>query len=90
MEKLFGTSKGAQESGEHWLTVSDLMAGLMMVFLFIAIVFMMITQQENDKIKDVAVAYQQNQVTIYEALQQEFKDDLDKWGATIDQETLAF
>ncbi|MGI2258815.1 OmpA family protein [Shewanella sp. GXUN23E] len=90
MEKLFGTSKGAQESGEHWLTVSDLMAGLMMVFLFIAIVFMMITQQENDKIKDVAVAYQQNQVAIYEALQQEFKDDLDKWGATIDQETLAF
>lgn len=90
MEKLFGTSKDAQESGEHWLTVSDLMAGLMMVFLFIAIVFMMITQQENDKIKDVAVAYQQNQVAIYDALQQEFKDDLDKWGATIDKETLAF
>ena len=90
MEKLFGTSKDSQESGEHWLTVSDLMAGLMMVFLFIAIVFMMITQQENNKIKDVAVAYQQNQVAIYEALQQEFKDDLDKWGATIDQETLAF
>lgn len=90
MEKLFGTSKDSQESGEHWLTVSDLMAGLMMVFLFIAIVFMMITQQENNKIKDVAVAYQQNQVAIYEALQQEFKDDLDKWGATIVQETLAF
>ncbi|AKJ35813.1 MULTISPECIES: OmpA/MotB family protein [Aeromonas] len=90
MDKLFGTSNTSHESGEHWLTVSDLMAGLMMVFLFIAIVFMMNTQKENDKIKDVAVAYQQNQVAIYEALQTEFKDDLNKWGATIDKETLAF
>lgn len=90
MDKLFGTSNTSQESGEHWLTVSDLMAGLMMVFLFIAIVFMMNTQKENDKIKDVAVAYQQNQVAIYEALQTEFKDDLNKWGANIDKETLAF
>ena len=90
MDKLFGTSNTLHENGEHWLTVSDLMAGLMMVFLFIAIVFMMNTQKENDKIKDVAVAYQQNQVAIYEALQTEFKDDLNKWGATIDKETLAF
>jgi outer membrane protein OmpA-like peptidoglycan-associated protein len=90
MDKLFGTCNASQENGEHWLTVSDLMAGLMMVFLFIAIVFMMKTQKENDKIKDVAVAYQQNQLAIYEALQAEFKDDLNKWGATIDKETLAF
>lgn len=90
MDKLFRTSKTSRESGEHWLTISDLMAGLMMVFLFIAIVFMLHAQQENDKIKNVAVAYQQNQVAIYDALQHEFKEDLDKWGATIDKETLSF
>ena len=90
MNKLFGTSSTQQETGEHWLTVSDLMAGLMIVFLFIAIVFMMMTQKENAKIKDVAVAYQQNQVAIYESLEKEFRDDLKKWGATIDKQTLAF
>ena len=90
MDKIFGTRNLNQDSGEHWLTVSDLMAGLMMVFLFIAIVFMMITQKENDKIKDVAVAYQENQVAIYEALDNEFSEDLTSWGATIDKETLAF
>lgn len=90
MEKIFGASDNTQDSGEHWLTVSDLMAGLMMVFLFIAIVFMMTTKKENDKIKDVAVAYQQNQVAIFEDLQKEFTQDLSKWGATIDKETLAF
>ena len=90
MDKIFGSSSRTQESSEHWLTVSDLMAGLMMVFLFIAIVFMMITQKESNKIKDVAVAYQENQVAIFEALEGEFKNDLSKWGATIDKETLAF
>jgi len=90
MNNLFGTRQRREENSEHWLTVSDLMAGLMMVFLFIAIVFMMITQKENAKIKDVAVAYQMNQLAIYEALKTEFKADLEKWGATIDKETLAF
>lgn len=90
MNTLFGRSDNMQDSGEHWLTVSDLMAGLMMVFLFIAIVFMLNTQKENNKIKEVAVAYQDNQVAIFEALEQEFKDDLVRWGARIDKETLAF
>lgn len=90
MDNFFGANKRKHENGEHWLTVSDLMAGLMMVFLFIAIVFMMITQKENAKIKDVAVAYQENQIAIYEALVKEFSKDLDRWGATIDKETLAF
>ena len=34
MDSILGKPKG-NEDGEHWLTVSDLMAGLMMVFLSI-------------------------------------------------------
>jgi outer membrane protein OmpA-like peptidoglycan-associated protein len=88
-DKIFGTSK-QQDDGEHWLTVSDLMAGLMMVFLFIAIAFMRHVSIERDKIKDVAVAYQENQVAIYDKLNVEFANDLKNWDATIDQETLSF
>lgn len=86
---IFGSTRPTDD-GEHWLTVSDLMAGLMIVFLFIAIAFMRHVSIERDKIKDVAVAYQENQVAIFDALNKEFKPDLDKWGASIDQETLAF
>ena len=78
------------DSGEHWLTISDLMAGLMMVFLFIAVALMLIAFKERDRIKEVAVAYQENQVAIYDALMAEFINDLDAWQATIDKETLAF
>lgn len=86
---IFGSSK-QKEDGEHWLTVSDLMAGLMMVFLFIAIAFMRHVSIERDKIKDVAVAYQQNQVAIFDALNSEFANDLISWQASIDKETLSF
>lgn len=86
---IFGASK-QKDDGEHWLTVSDLMAGLMMVFLFIAIAFMRHVSIERDKIKDVAVAYQQNQVAIFDALNSEFTNDLVSWQASIDKETLSF
>jgi outer membrane protein OmpA-like peptidoglycan-associated protein len=87
---IFGDNQFYNDDGDHWLTVSDLMAGLMMVFLFIAIVFMRDTSIERDKIKYVAVAYQQNQVAIFDALNVEFENNLDLWKASIDKETLSF
>jgi len=89
IDSVFGSSKQKDDS-EHWLTVSDLMAGLMMVFLFIAIAFMRHVSIERDKIKGVAVAYQQNQVAIFDALNAEFTNDLVSWQASIDKETLSF
>lgn len=92
MEKFFGsrTSKIDHESSEHWVSVSDLMSGLMMVFLFISIALMRHALIERDKIKEVAIAYQNNQVALYEALKTEFQSDLKRWNAAIDKETLSF
>lgn len=78
------------EEESSWLSVSDLMAGLMMVFLFIAIALMRNAFIERDKIKEVAVAYQENQVAIYNALNNEFMDDLTNWDAELDQDSLTF
>jgi len=78
------------EEEDHWISVSDLMAGLMMVFLFISVALMRNAFLERDKIVDVAEAYKKTQVAIYQALQVEFKDDLVDWGAAIDPKTLSF
>jgi len=78
------------DESDHWLSVSDLMAGLMMVFLFISVALMLLSTIERKKIKEVAVAYQENQVAIYNALVNEFDKDLERWGAKIDKNTLAF
>ncbi|MGF1692358.1 OmpA/MotB family protein [Photobacterium kagoshimensis] len=92
MKKIFGSSSSAagQQSGEQWMSVSDLMAGLMMVFMFISISLMRDAMLERDKIKEVAVTYQEKQQALYLALVEEFNKDLKSWGAEIDKETLSF
>ncbi|HIF9085160.1 TPA: OmpA family protein [Photobacterium damselae] len=89
MDKLFGKPKAVSDSGEHWMSVSDLMAGLMMVFLFISVALMRDAIVERDKIKEVAEAYQKTQQAIYISLLDEFEKDLEKWGAEIDRDTLS-
>ena len=89
MSNIFDAKHDEQEES-HWLSVSDLMAGLMMVFLFIAIALMRNAFIERDQIKQVAVAYQENQVAIFEALTAEFSEDLVRWNADIDEYTLTF
>ncbi|HIP15473.1 MAG TPA: OmpA family protein [Sulfurimonas autotrophica] len=90
-KSIFGkNSKNIREDEDHWLSVSDLMAGLMIVFLFISVVLMRNATIESDKVKDIAASYQENKVQIYNALIEEFKYDLIKWDAEIDKRSLSF
>jgi outer membrane protein OmpA-like peptidoglycan-associated protein len=89
MSSLFSPRTTEQEEN-HWLSVSDLMAGLMVVFLFIAIALMRDALITASKMREVAVAYQQGQVDIYNALQNEFENDLERWNAVIDRDSLTF
>ncbi|PTY37147.1 cell envelope biogenesis protein OmpA [Saccharospirillum sp. MSK14-1] len=72
------------EQEEHWVSVSDLMAGLMMVFLLVAIVFMVNAEIERNKVRDVAILYDRLRTQLYQDLVNEFAPDLDRWGAEID------
>lgn len=73
----------------YWPSISDLMSGLMLVFLLIAIAYMRNVEEGQRRIKKVAVAYQETQVSLYESLMHEFKNDLPRWKANIDRETLS-
>lgn len=88
MTNLFRPSSATEES--EWLSVSDLMAGLMVIFLFIAIVYIRPLIEQQARIKELAVVWQENEVKIYEALLEEFQDDLPKWDAEIERDTLLF
>ncbi len=54
----------------EWINISDLMTGLMMVFLFVAVVFMFEVKEKT-------------QQEIHAALLEEFRDDLEKWDADL-------
>ncbi|MDX1490339.1 MAG: OmpA family protein [Pseudohongiellaceae bacterium] len=70
-------------SGKQWISISDLMAGLMMIFMFIAIVFMLKTEKEQERSRELALTYQEYQQDLYKSLYEEFEDDLQKWGAEL-------
>ncbi|ASU15016.1 OmpA family protein [Actinobacillus pleuropneumoniae] len=85
MQIDFSKLKLQQQESEdsQWLPVSDLMSGLMILFLFIAVSFIL-------NAKRVADNYQDNQEKIYQALQTEFSPKLKDWKAKIDKDTLTF
>ncbi|MFY0664210.1 MAG: OmpA family protein [Natronospirillum sp.] len=74
------------ENEEHWLSVSDLMAGLMMVFLLVAVIFMVNAERERRTVTDVALLYERLRLELYEDLLVEFEADLPRWGAELDDD----
>ena len=92
-----------QETEEHWVSISDVMAGLMVIFLFIAISYMLhvrlkaneiiVYKNEVEKLLD---AYKNLQAKLSEELQAEFEGSSTKkrqfrteWRGYLDIETLS-
>ncbi|EHU52009.1 hypothetical protein ECDEC3F_0071 [Escherichia coli DEC3F] len=52
MDKIIGKQLPKKDQdNEHWVSMSDLMAGLMMVFMFISIAYMHYVRIEKEKLK---------------------------------------
>lgn len=93
-----------RETEEHWVSISDVMAGLMVIFLFIAISYMLNVRLKNDEIivyKDeverLLDAYKNLQSALYEELSTEFEGTPTKrkqfrtvWRGYLDKETIRF
>jgi len=72
----------SESNQSHWIPLSDLMTGLMMVFMVVAIIFMLRVQQVATDLRDV-----KSQINL--ALKQEFpQEQLDQWEAEIIPQTL--
>lgn len=75
-----------QEDEEHWIAVSDLMSGLMMLFLLISVMYLVIVERKNDEIERVVVLYEDLREELYQDLRAEFVNDLPRWGAELDED----
>jgi outer membrane protein OmpA-like peptidoglycan-associated protein len=87
-----------------WISISDMMAGLMMVFLFISVSYSHILKKQSEKaIEESELAIEKNddieeivkelidyKKIIARDLHEEFDSDLETWGAYIDDDTLSF
>lgn len=76
-------------TGSYWTSVADLMSGLMIVFLFIAIAFMAFVSRQQQQVRRVAIAWEEGRGNLYRALDAEFHEDLPRWNAELDSLTLS-
>ena len=75
---------------DSWLSISDLMSGLMVIFLFISIAYMREIKEVINSFIYITDGFQDTEQSLYDNLMTEFKNDLEEWDASIDQETLSF
>ena len=78
-----------EASSSFDLSVSDLMAALLLIFVLILAFTLLNLQQEYEQKSDIAERYEELQIALYRDLEEEFRHDLEEWGVKIDQETLA-
>lgn len=76
--------KSVPPQEEHWIPLSDLMTGLMMMFMLIAIIFMVKVESDSKKVKDIALIYDEMRAELYKDLNVEFEQNLKDWGAELD------
>lgn len=62
-----------------WMSVSDLMTGLMVIFLFIAISYIRKVQENQTVLTD----YVETKTKLHDKLVEEFKNDTERWQMTI-------
>ncbi|MFT4860897.1 MAG: outer membrane protein OmpA-like peptidoglycan-associated protein [Pseudohongiellaceae bacterium] len=75
-----------QESEEHWIAVSDLMSGLMMLFLLIAVLYIVIVARQKEEIEQIVLLYEDLREELYQDLLTEFELDLPRWGAQLSED----
>lgn len=76
------------EEDSHWISLSDMMTGLMMIFLLISISFMVNANAQRQHITNIVTTYENTKLQLYDDLRNEFSEDLKSWGGELEAKTL--
>jgi outer membrane protein OmpA-like peptidoglycan-associated protein len=68
-------------NSDHWIPLADLMTGLMMMFMLVAVLYML-------KVNSAVSEYSTSKDELGEELCKEFANDLDNWDAECDESDL--
>src|SRR6202051_3758352 len=85
--QLESDTDSAEET--HWIPLSDLMTGLMVMFLLIAVTYMIRVEADADRVKEVAIAYSEIKDALYDDLNGEFERYLQNWKAQLIKDDLS-
>lgn len=74
----------SREENAFSLSTGDLMAGLLFIFILLLMGALLQVQEKAEQDEEIVKRYDQIKTHLYIDLQEEFKDDLAVWRATID------
>ena len=74
----------SREENAFSLSTGDLMAGLLFIFILLLMGALLQVQEKAEQDEEIVRRYDQIKTHLYIDLQEEFKDDLAVWRATID------
>lgn len=83
--QFFQSHSNGSEEG-NWLSVTDLMAGLMVIFMLISVALMNRTDIEKRSIERIAVKISEKQLEIHRALAEEFREDFKRWDIDFNEQ----
>ncbi len=78
------------KTDDYWTYVSDVMIGLTIIFLFIAINYIKIAGDLAESAKDIVIDYEKIKTEIESKIKEEFSDDFENWDASFNPQTLSF
>ena len=82
-ENILTPTISSSHQEAQWISLSDLMTGLMMLFMLIAIAFMLKVEADEAKARGWAQQYRQRRQELYGDLYAAFKDRLSAWDAIL-------
>lgn len=88
LKQVTGGRARVSSREEHWIPLADIMTGLMMVFMLVAVIFMLKVEENSRRVSRIALVYDKMKDDIYRDLEREFKSDLRRWGATLNRDDL--
>lgn len=73
-------------SDSNWISFSDIMTGLMVVFMFIAISYIVEVQKKQQERDIIFEEFKATKEQLYAELEKEFKDDFKDWEVELDKD----
>lgn len=70
----------------HWIPLADLMTVLMVIFLFMSISYMALMEKRQKEQNQIFKDYEESKVTLYNELNEAFKNDFAKWNLKLDND----
>jgi flagellar motor protein MotB len=70
----------------NWISFSDIMTGLMVIFMFIAVSYMLEVQKKQKQRDDLFEEFQATKESIYLSLDSAFREDFLRWKVELDKD----